>query len=113
MSTWEQDSANHNHGENWELESPDGSIRVTRDDLCKAHWYYEQIPWGEEPYRSALKHFPGQAQSGAMSGCVGVALGWPRERTIETYEKNGYFRDLVESQLLARRVQSAMEAGLS
>lgn len=95
----------------WEIESPDGSLRISRNQLIKAHAVYGSINWTAEPYLTYKDH-PG-LQASAMAGCLGAVLGYTAEFTEHLYEINPYFRQLVDTQLLAIKIDRERQAGLS
>jgi len=91
---------------NWEIESPDGSLKVTRNQLEMAHAVYDQLDWTTPPLSTYKNHPDGPTS--AMAGCLGGVMGMTEIQTTDTYESNVFFRQLVEAQLFARELYARM-----
>lgn len=86
--------------ENWEIESPDGSVKITKLQIMRAQACYDGLDWKTPPllgYEGTL-----DGQHSAMAGCIGAALQISNDETVTLYETNQFFRDLVYSLLEAR-----------
>jgi hypothetical protein len=101
--------------ENWEIESPDGTIKISKIQIIQAQSVYDSLDWTAPP----LLDYAGteDGEHSAMAGCIGGAMRITHDETVTLYENNQYFRDLVVSLLQARvlydRLQMHRNANLS